>query len=107
MLIGRGESFASPFNNGVHLKDPFCCKTGLIVFVSVAFELWKDLKPVEIFGLWSSESSFLDRKFDAELDGKRTLLEGSSLLLDSNESPGLKLHFENSCNCESLLDTFL
>jgi len=92
--IGRGESLVSPFSNGVHLKDPFCCKTGLIVFVSVAFELWKDLKPV-------------DRKFDAELDGKRTLLEGSSLLLDSNESPGLKLHFENSCNCESLLDTFL
>lgn len=94
MPIGRGESLVSPFSNGVHLKDPFCCKTGLIVFVSVAFELWKDLKPV-------------DRKFDAELDGKRTLLEGSSLLLDSNESPGLKLHFENSCNCESLLDTFL
>jgi len=89
--LGRGESLVSPFNNGVqYLKDPFCCQSGFAVFVSVAFELWKDLKPVEIFGLWSSESSFLDRKFAVGLDGVETLLEGSSLLLDSSESPGPK-----------------
>lgn len=105
--MGKGEFPVSLFVAGEHLTAPFCCQTGLAVFISLAFELCKDLKPVEILGLLSTESSFVDRKFDVELYGIETLFEGSSLLLDSSESPGLKLHFENSCNCESPLDGFL
>ena len=92
---------------GEYRKAPLCCETGLAVLISLAFELLKDLKPVEILGLLSTESSFSDRKFDVELYGVETLFEGSSLSLVSSESPGLKLHFENSCNCESPFDRFL
>lgn len=105
MSIGEEEFPIGPFMAGVHLKAPLCCQTGLID--SVAFELWKDLKPAELFGLWGTERFFLDRQFDVELYGIETLLEGFSLLLDSSESPGFKMHLEISCNCESLLDMFL
>ena len=105
--MGKGQFPVWPFVADEHLKAPLCCQTGLADFISLAFELLKDLKPVEKLGLLSTWSSFSDRKFDVELYGVETLFKGSSLLLVSSESPGLKLHFENSCNCESPFDRFL
>lgn len=49
----------------------------------------------------------MDGKFDIGLDRAGTLFKGSTLLLDSHESEGLKLCCANSCNCESLVCKFL